>query len=44
MKKAKDNITLDEEETKTIPYPEKYANNLHQDGASAFDGVKYYGR
>lgn len=44
MQKAKDNITLDDEETKTIPYPEKYADNLHQDGASAFGGMTDHNR
>lgn len=44
MQKAKDNITLDDEETKTIPYPEKYADNLHQDGASSFGGMTDHNR
>ena len=44
MQKAKENILSDGVKSNTIPYPEKYADNLHQDGATAFDGIADHNR
>ena len=44
MQKAKDNMLLSAEKSSTIPYPEKYADNLRRDGATAFGGVTDHNR
>ena len=44
MQKAKENMVLDAKISNTIPYPEKYADSLRQDGATSFDGIADHNR
>lgn len=39
LQKAKDNISVSDEKSNTIPYPEKYGDNPDKNGASSFGGI-----
>lgn len=44
MKRAKDNICVDDNDSHTIPYPEKYGDSPEKDGASSFGGITDHNR
>lgn len=44
MQKAKDGILCSDKNICTIPYPEKYGENPHKDGASSFGGMADHNR
>ena len=44
MKRAKDNICVDDNDSHTIPHPEKYGDSPEKDGASSFGGITDHNR
>ena len=44
LQQAKDNMSLADEESYTIPYPEKYGDSPNKDGASSFGGITNHNR
>ena len=44
LQRAKDNMSVADEKSYTIPYPEKYGDNPNKDGASSFGGITDHNR
>ena len=44
LQRAKDNMSVADEESYIIPYPEKYGDNPNKDGASSFGGITDHNR
>ena len=44
MQRAKDNMSVADKESYTIPYPEKYGDSPEKDGASSFGGITDHNR
>ena len=44
LQKAKDNMSVTDEKSNTIPYPEKYGDNPDKNGASSFCGITDHNR